>query len=96
MRGVTDRPLVFLGVLTTLDCSFGQIVARLRSIHARENPCPDFCLGPNDERPFMLTAVAEIEPRDAFERMLAVHMAAKPRIMHPQRKLTLPAQQPLM
>lgn len=51
MRGVTDRPLVFLGVLTTLDCSLGQIVARLRSIHARENLHPEFWLNrnfPND------------------------------------------------
>jgi hypothetical protein len=30
----------------------------------------------NDERLFMLTAVAEIKPRDAVERMLAVQMAA--------------------
>ena len=30
----------------------------------------------NDERGFMLAAVAEIQPRDAFERMLAVQMAA--------------------
>ena len=30
----------------------------------------------NDERMFMLTAVAEIKPRDTFERMLAVQMAA--------------------
>ena len=30
----------------------------------------------NDERMFMLTAVAEIKPRDAVERMLAVQMAA--------------------
>ena len=30
----------------------------------------------NDERIFMLTSVAEIEPRDTFERMLAVQMAA--------------------
>jgi hypothetical protein len=29
----------------------------------------------NDERMFMLTSVAEIEPRDTFERMLAVQMA---------------------
>ena len=30
----------------------------------------------NDEREFLLSAVAEIEPRDTFERMLAVQMAA--------------------
>jgi hypothetical protein len=30
----------------------------------------------NDERTFMISAVAEIKPRDAFERMLAVQMAA--------------------
>jgi hypothetical protein len=30
----------------------------------------------NDERQFMLTAVAEIKPRDTVERMLAVQMAA--------------------
>lgn len=30
----------------------------------------------NDERPFMLAAVAEIKPRDTVERMLAVQMAA--------------------
>lgn len=30
----------------------------------------------NDERLFMLTVVAEIKPRDAVERMLAVQMAA--------------------
>ena len=30
----------------------------------------------NDERQFMLTAVAEIKPQDAIERMLAVQMAA--------------------
>ena len=30
----------------------------------------------NDERMFMLTSVAEIQPRDTFERMLAVQMAA--------------------
>ena len=30
----------------------------------------------NDERAFMITAVAEIKPRDTFERMLAVQMAA--------------------
>ena len=30
----------------------------------------------NDERSFMLVAVAEIAPRDAMERMLAVQMAA--------------------
>ena len=30
----------------------------------------------SDERMFMLTAVTEIKPRDTFERMLAVQMAA--------------------
>lgn len=30
----------------------------------------------NDERQFMVAAVAEIEPRDGIERMLAVQMAA--------------------
>ena len=30
----------------------------------------------NDERTFMLSAVAEIKPQDAMERMLAVQMAA--------------------
>lgn len=30
----------------------------------------------HDERSFMLTAVAEIQPRDTFERMLVVQMAA--------------------
>jgi len=30
----------------------------------------------NDERSFMLAAVAEIKPRDTFERMLVVQMAA--------------------
>ncbi|MDH3691809.1 MAG: hypothetical protein OEU36_20395 [Gammaproteobacteria bacterium] len=29
----------------------------------------------HDERPFMISAVAEIRPRDTFERMLAVQMA---------------------
>ena len=30
----------------------------------------------NDEREFLLSAVAEIKPRDTFERMLSVQMAA--------------------
>ena len=30
----------------------------------------------NDERMFMVSAIAEIKPRDTFERMLAVQMAA--------------------
>ena len=30
----------------------------------------------NDQRGFMISAVAEIQPRDTFERMLAVQMAA--------------------
>lgn len=30
----------------------------------------------NDERAFMLTAIVELKPRDAAERMLAVQMAA--------------------
>ena len=41
----------------------------------KPNEASDECPG-NDERSFMLSAVAEIKPRDTFERMLAVQMAA--------------------
>lgn len=41
----------------------------------KSNECSDDFKG-NDERTFMLATVAEIKPRDAFERMLAVQMAA--------------------
>ena len=40
-----------------------------------DSECSDEYSG-NDERMFMLTTVAEIEPRDTFERMLSVQMAA--------------------
>jgi hypothetical protein len=39
------------------------------------NECSDDFAG-NDERMFMISAVAEMKPRDTFERMLSVQMAA--------------------